>query len=159
MALMKTTEHRQSARDGGFTLIELLIVIVILGILAGVTVFAVTNFTSNGVNSACQADYKTVQVAMESFKSQENSYPKSSSPGQAWMAQPPYVSYDAVPALQGKDPNTGLGPWLLSPTTNGHHYKIEAALDGSGTVKVMAWNDTDGSHVIGTTVAACSQVH
>lgn len=39
-------------RDGGFTLIELLIVIVILGILAGIAIFAVDGFKSKA-DSAC----------------------------------------------------------------------------------------------------------
>ncbi len=40
-------------QDKGFTLVELLIVIVILGILATVTVFAVRGITDQGQDSAC----------------------------------------------------------------------------------------------------------
>ncbi len=54
-------------QDKGFTLVELLIVIVILGILATVTVFAVRGITDQGQESACEADLKTVQTATESF--------------------------------------------------------------------------------------------
>ena len=53
--------------DGGFTLIELLVVIVILAILAAVVVFAVGGITDKGTNSACKADYKTVQTAEEAY--------------------------------------------------------------------------------------------
>lgn len=49
----------------GFTLIELLIVIVILGILAGIVVFAVGGITDRGTSSACKADKKTLEVAEE----------------------------------------------------------------------------------------------
>ncbi len=52
-------------REGGFTLIELLIVIVILGILAGIVVFAVGGITDRGQNSACAADKKSLEVAEE----------------------------------------------------------------------------------------------
>jgi prepilin-type N-terminal cleavage/methylation domain-containing protein len=61
--------------DEGFTLIELLIVIVILGILAAVVVFAVGGITDKGEVSACKADLKTVEVAAEAYYAQEGNYP------------------------------------------------------------------------------------
>jgi prepilin-type N-terminal cleavage/methylation domain-containing protein len=51
--------------EDGFTLVELLIVIVILGILAAIVVFAVGNITDRGTNAACKSDYKSVEVAQE----------------------------------------------------------------------------------------------
>jgi general secretion pathway protein G len=57
-------------RDRGFTLVELLIVIVILGILATVTVFAVRGITDRGTTSACAADKNTIAVAVESYFAQ-----------------------------------------------------------------------------------------
>jgi general secretion pathway protein G len=61
----------ENKQDKGFTLVELLIVIVILGILATVTVFAVRGITDQGQTSACQADQKTLQVALEAYYAQE----------------------------------------------------------------------------------------
>jgi general secretion pathway protein G len=61
--------------DRGFTLVELLIVIVILGILATVTVFAVRGITNQGQTSACDADKKTLEVAAEAYMAQHGSYP------------------------------------------------------------------------------------
>ena len=43
-------------QDKGFTLVELLIVIVILGILATVTVFAVRGITDQGEANACAVE-------------------------------------------------------------------------------------------------------
>ena len=59
----------QRARDeeSGFTLIELLIVIVILGILAGVVIFSVGGVTDTGEQAACKTDLKTVSVAVEAY--------------------------------------------------------------------------------------------
>ena len=59
-----------SKHDKGFTLVELLIVIVILGILATITVFAVRGITDKGTTSACAADKNTLAVAVESYFAQ-----------------------------------------------------------------------------------------
>jgi len=53
--------------DRGFTLVELLIVIVILGILATVTVFAVRGITDQGQDNAEAADLRTLETAVESY--------------------------------------------------------------------------------------------
>ena len=63
-------EETSSKHDKGFTLVELLIVIVILGILATITVFAVRGITDKGTTSACAADKNTMAVAIESYFAQ-----------------------------------------------------------------------------------------
>lgn len=63
--------------ERGFTLVELLIVIVILGILATVTVFAVRGIADKGQQSACDADAKTLEVAVETY------YANGGAPGSA----------------------------------------------------------------------------
>ena len=57
-------------QDEGFTLIELLIVIVILGILATIVVFAVRGVTDQGQSSACDATEQTYEVAIEAWYAQ-----------------------------------------------------------------------------------------
>lgn len=64
----------ETKQDKGFTLVELLIVIVILGILATVTVFAVTGITNKGKTSACQSDAKTIQTAEEAYSANTGAY-------------------------------------------------------------------------------------
>jgi len=70
-------EEKTTPQDRGFTLVELLIVIVILGILATVTVFAVTGITNKGKTSACQSDAKTIQTAEEAFSANTGAYTNS----------------------------------------------------------------------------------
>ena len=67
-------EVQESKQDKGFTLVELLIVIVILGILATVTVFAVTGITNKGKTSACKSDATTIQTAEEAYSANTGSY-------------------------------------------------------------------------------------
>lgn len=64
--------------ESGFTLIELLIVIVILGVLAGIVVFAVSGINDNSKDSACKSDKKNVEIATESYYAQNKSYPSGS---------------------------------------------------------------------------------
>jgi general secretion pathway protein G len=58
--------------EGGFTLIELLIVIVILGILAAVVVFAVSGISNKGTAAACKSDIKSFDTAAEAYYAQNS---------------------------------------------------------------------------------------
>ena len=66
---MKERKERNimQKQDKGFTLVELLIVIVILGILATVTVFAVRGITDRGQQNACDVELRTVETAIEAY--------------------------------------------------------------------------------------------
>lgn len=100
-------------RDDGFTLIELLIVIVILGILAGIVVFAVGGITDRGNAAACKSDVKSVAVASEAY------YAKNTAYATAIKAAPP-----ATP------PTDLVGAKLLRDapsTTNGYTVGYTAA--------------------------------
>ncbi len=59
----------------GFTLVELLVVIVILGVLAAVVVFAVGGITNSSKASACTIEVRTVNTATQSYFAQKNAYP------------------------------------------------------------------------------------
>jgi general secretion pathway protein G len=63
--------------EAGFTLIELLIVVVILGVLSGIVVFAVGQFNNDGVTAACRADKKNVEIADEAMFAKTNAHAAS----------------------------------------------------------------------------------
>ena len=102
-----------SKKDKGFTLVELLIVIVILGILATVTVFAVQGITTRGKEATCDADYKTYETAIQAYYAQNGAFPTS-------------------------DADLVTGGFLTSASTN---YDVASAGDGSIAVDAAGTNN------------------
>jgi general secretion pathway protein G len=65
----------KSLTQKGFTLVELLVVIVILGILAAVVVFAVSGSTDKAQTNACASERSAVETAVEAYRASEGGYP------------------------------------------------------------------------------------
>src|SRR5689334_15224595 len=117
--LAKSIKSREA---DGFTLIELLIVIVILGILAAIVVFAVGTATSDSKTSACKADKSNVETALEAAKAKTGSYPTGadSAAVQARLAQ---SDTTAANYIQG-------GPYLKK-VPNSSDYTIAVTMSGT----------------------------
>jgi prepilin-type N-terminal cleavage/methylation domain-containing protein len=68
-------ERLQAKRnEEGFTLIELLIVIIVLGILAAIVVFAVSGTRKDAVASRCKTDVKSIQLSEEAVFAKSGAY-------------------------------------------------------------------------------------
>lgn len=114
-------EAQANGDEGGFTLIELLIVIVVLGILAAVVVFGLSGITGQSAQSACNADAKSVEVAVEAYHTQQGQW--------------------ATLNTQLTSP-TGAR-YLRTFPSNPQHYTI--ALGANGAVLVTPLNGSGGS--------------
>jgi prepilin-type N-terminal cleavage/methylation domain-containing protein len=56
----------------GFTLIELLVVVTILGVLAAIVTLSLVGLTTNASVQSCNAEYKTVQSALDAYMAANN---------------------------------------------------------------------------------------
>lgn len=104
-----SSRHVRPREDEGFTLIELLIVIVVLGILAAVVIFALGGITKKSAVAACQADGATVSTAIAALEAQ---YPSTT-----------LNSLATGPLLSTADG----GPYLESWPNNSSHYTFSVS--------------------------------
>lgn len=75
MQQLRTRRHQRLNADAGFTLIELLMVIVILGILAVIVLYAIGSTRSDAIVSTCKTDLKSIQEAAQVVHTHEGAYP------------------------------------------------------------------------------------
>jgi prepilin-type N-terminal cleavage/methylation domain-containing protein len=104
-------------REPGFTLIEVLIVIVVLGILAAVVIFALGGIGNKTAVAACQADGATVASAISVFNHENEN-----------------TTVTIGDLTSGSAASLG-GPYISSWPSNGTHYAFGIS---AGTLIVEA---------------------
>ena len=99
---------RLQKRESGFTIIELLIVIVVIGILAGLVLNVFTGIQEQGRDAERKTDLEAVEGQLEAYAAKNGFYPS-----EANLADAAWVSAN----LQGLDPDALLDPVNAVPYT------------------------------------------
>lgn len=124
----------------GFTLIELLIVMAIIGVLAGISLFAMKGARESARDTRRKADLEAIRSALELYKADCNryvptaSFPKVGFPLTGSSCSPPngnvYLQVRPGDPMSGRSYAYSAGtPFSPNPTS----YILCAALEGGGT--------------------------
>ena len=105
---MKLENHNQRRQRQGFTLIELLLVLVILGVLAGIVVPKFGGTAERSRATAAQTQISTFKTALSAYEVDMGNYPKGKDGLKELIVAPrnnknwrgPYLQTDSIP----KDP-------------------------------------------------------
>jgi len=125
----------QRQRRRGFTLIELLLVLVILGVLAGIVVPRFAGRTEQARRTAAAADIAAISTALDAFEVDNGYYPKSLA--------------DLVE--QPRDAQNWKGPYLrngvpLDPWKNAYSYQYPGRHNPNGyDIMSMGFDGREGT--------------
>ncbi len=141
----------QRARAQGFTLVELLIVVVVLGILAGIVLPSINTSTEDAKVSATVQNLQTVRAALDYFKLGHNDkYPGYPASGSG--APTEALTIDQLTLQTTKDGATGaigdtafpLGPYLKNgfPANPFNNLKTITVIANGGAFPTAADDST-----------------
>ncbi len=134
---MKQRAKRSRHRSGGFTLIELMVVIVILGILAGLIVPRIMGRPDEAKQLKAKLQIESLETALKLYKLDNGSYPSTDQGLEALVAKPdtppvPRKWRDGGYLEKGRVP---VDPWgntfvYLSPGVHGDYDITSYGADG-----------------------------
>jgi prepilin-type N-terminal cleavage/methylation domain-containing protein len=124
---------RLRTRESGFTIIELLIVIVVIGILAGLVLNVFTGIQEDARDAERKTDLEAVEGHLEAYAAKNGTYPTTAN-----VADTAFVAAE----FKGLDPDALLDP------TSGASYTYTA------TPSTPACDNTSGNECTGYTLSA-----
>jgi prepilin-type N-terminal cleavage/methylation domain-containing protein len=131
-----TTDYRKLITEFGFTLVEMMVVVAIIALLTGIGFTSFQAVTKNGRNALRKSDLEQIRSALEIYKSDNNSYPVTSTP---CMAAIPSVYLNKYPL----DPKPTTNKYCYSSGANNLSYQICAQLENSADPTIAQCTPAD----------------
>lgn len=119
------------SKQQGFTIVELLIVIVVIGILAGLVIVTFNGIQQKARNTERQTDVKAMQSHLEAYNAQNGYYP----------------------TLANLNTQPGTGNWWIQDNMAG--LDKDALKDPKGTGNTVAAAATNNQYSYATTPSDC----
>jgi prepilin-type N-terminal cleavage/methylation domain-containing protein len=136
----------------GFTLIELLVVIAIIGILSSVVLASLNSARVKGRDARRVSDVKQLQLALELYYDNEQSYPAGTGAASTTLAD--LVTDNFISSIPQDPTNSGSYVYTYaSAELDGDYcatgpcpsYIVRAAIEGSGAVPAGDVDDADAA--------------
>jgi general secretion pathway protein G len=146
--------RQRANKSGGFTLIEILIVVIILGILAGIVIPQFSNATTSSKTGSVQTTAQTLRSSVQLYYCQHSdTLPPSANFWTLMMSQTDSkgVAYNSATSLDGP-----FGPYLQSIPSNALNLSTAVidshTLPGAQTASTCGWaydyNSGTGSGIV-----------
>lgn len=124
-----------SKRKEGFTIVELLIVIVVIGILAGLVITTYSGIQQKARNTERQTDLKAVQGQLEAYYATNGYYPANSTTNGLGTSSSENVTFIQA-NMKGldpealRDPSATAGNYAMATTATSNEYAYVATPSG-----------------------------
>ena len=133
-------------RQSGFTIVELLIVIVVIGILAGLVITTYSGIQQKARNTERQTDLKTLQAQLEAYFAQQAHYPSLTDLNTAnWIS----TNMKGTDKETTRDPSGTLYTLVATPTAKQYAY---AVFQSDGTTACETDDTTCATYTLTGTV-------
>lgn len=142
------------ARQSGFTLIEIMVVVIIIGLLAGIVVPNVMDSLDKANVQKARADFKSIQTALKLYRIDNFNYPTTEQGLEALVVKPSIAPLPRHYKSSGYLESLPKDPWggdyqYMSPG-EGHEYDIYSlGADGVNggedqNADINVWDDDSG---------------
>lgn len=126
---LRYTGHKANARQTGFTLVEIMVVVIIIGLLAGIVVPNVMDNLDKANIQKARADFSSLQTALKLYRIDNFNFPTTEQGLEALVSKPSIAPVPRNYKESGYIDSLNKDPWgndyqYMSPAEGGHEYDI-----------------------------------